>query len=119
MSEEFATMTEAGAALGVSRTAIKKTIQSGKVFRDSVRRAQRAGSNASRCDASRPPEEAAMLYYKFKKLIIKCILFSAKWIVGRIVQLFREKDRGRGEGGSKIHLHPSFLCLKMCFQFKR
>jgi hypothetical protein len=28
-------MTEAGAALGVSRTAIKKTIQSGKVFRDS------------------------------------------------------------------------------------
>ena len=33
--EEFATLTEAGAALGVSRTTIKKTIGSGKVFRDS------------------------------------------------------------------------------------
>lgn len=33
--KEFATMTAAGAALGVSRTAIKKAIQSGKVFRDS------------------------------------------------------------------------------------
>lgn len=33
--EEFSTMTEAGAALGVSRTTIKKVIQSGKIFRDS------------------------------------------------------------------------------------
>jgi len=33
--KEFATMTAAGAALGVSRTAIKKAIVSGKVFRDS------------------------------------------------------------------------------------
>jgi len=33
--QEFATMTEAGAALGVSRTTIKKAILSGKVFRDS------------------------------------------------------------------------------------
>jgi hypothetical protein len=28
-------MTEAAAYLGVSRTAVKKTIQSGKIFRDS------------------------------------------------------------------------------------
>ena len=31
----FSTMTEAGAALGVSRTTIKKTIESGKILRDS------------------------------------------------------------------------------------
>lgn len=35
VTEEFATMTEAGSALGVSRTTIKKVIQSGKIFRDS------------------------------------------------------------------------------------
>lgn len=33
--EVFSTMTEAGAALGVSRTTIKKVIQSGKIFRSS------------------------------------------------------------------------------------
>ena len=33
--EQFSTMTEAGAALGVSRTTIKKTIESGKILRDS------------------------------------------------------------------------------------
>jgi hypothetical protein len=31
----FSTMTEAARALGVSRTAISKTIQSGKILRDS------------------------------------------------------------------------------------
>jgi len=34
-TEQFATMTEAGTALGVSRTTIKKIIQSGKILRDS------------------------------------------------------------------------------------
>jgi len=33
--KEFSTMTAAGAALGVSRTAIKKTIETGKVLRNS------------------------------------------------------------------------------------
>lgn len=33
--EEFSTMTDAGAALGVSRTTIKKTIESGKILRNS------------------------------------------------------------------------------------
>ena len=33
VTKQFSTMTEAGLALGVSRTTIKKAIQSGKVFR--------------------------------------------------------------------------------------
>ncbi len=34
-TQQFATMTDAGVALGVTRTTIKKTIQSGKIFRNS------------------------------------------------------------------------------------
>jgi predicted DNA-binding protein (UPF0251 family) len=33
--KQFSTMTEAAAYLGVSRTTVKKTIQSRKIFRDS------------------------------------------------------------------------------------
>jgi group I intron endonuclease len=47
--EQYSTMTEAGAALGVSRTTVKKVLQSGKIFRDNytIKLKDKGGGGAS------------------------------------------------------------------------